>query len=74
MGVKHSMGRVESAYDNAMAESFFASLECELINWRSWKKKTEARLVILTWIESCYNPLRQHSGLDIVRPTFLREV
>ena len=63
MGVKPSMGTVGDAYDNAMAESFFATLECELIDRRSWKTKTEARLAIFTWIESWYNPLRRHSGL-----------
>lgn len=63
MGVKPSMGTVGDAYDNAMAESFFATLECELINRRSWKTKAEARLAIFTWIESWYNPLRRHSGL-----------
>jgi transposase InsO family protein len=63
MGVKPSMGTVGDAYDNAMAESFFATLECELINRRSWKTKTEARLAIFTWIESSYNPLRRQSGI-----------
>jgi putative transposase len=63
MGVKPSMGTVGDAYDNAMAESFFATLECELINRRSWKTKAEARLAIFTWIEAWYNPLRRHSGL-----------
>jgi putative transposase len=63
MGVKPSMGTVGDAYDNAMAESFFATLECELIDRRTWKTKAEARLAIFTWIESWYNPLRRHSGL-----------
>ncbi len=63
MGVKPSMGTVGDAYDNAMAESFFATLECELIDRRSWKTKAEARLAIFTWIESWYNPSRRHSGL-----------
>ena len=58
------MGSVGDAYDNAMAESFFASLECELIARRSWKTKTEARLAVFTWIESWYNPRRRHSGLN----------
>jgi putative transposase len=57
------MGTVGDAYDNAMVESFFASLECELINRRSWQTKAEARLAIFTWIEAWYNPLRRHSGL-----------
>jgi len=61
--VQPSMGTVGDAYDNAMAESFFATLECELINKRSWQTKAEARLAIFAWIESWYNPLRRHSGL-----------
>ena len=58
-----SMGAVGDAYDNAMAESFFATLQCELINRRSWQTKAEARVAIFAWIESWYNPLRRHSGL-----------
>ena len=63
MGVKPSLGTVGDAYDNAMAESFFATLECELIDRRVWKTKAEARLAIFTWIETWYNPLRRHSAL-----------
>lgn len=62
------MGTVGDAYDNAMAESFFASLECELIARRSWKTKTEVRLAVFTWIEGWYNPRRQHSGLNYQSP------
>ncbi|MCW5608103.1 MAG: integrase core domain-containing protein [Nitrosomonas sp.] len=69
MGVRPSMGSVGDAYDNAMAESFFASLECELIDRRSWKNKTEARLATFTWIESWYNPTRRHSGLGYLSPS-----
>ena len=68
MGVRPSMGTVGDAYDNAMAESFFASLECELIARRSWKSKTEARLAVFTWIESWYNPRRRHSALGQTSP------
>ena len=57
------MGMVGDAYDNAMAESIFATLECELIDRRSWKMKAEALLAIFTWIESWYNPLRRLSWL-----------
>ena len=64
MGVRPSMGTVGDAYDNAMAESFFASLECELIAMRSWKTKTEARMAIFTWVESWYNLHRRHSTLN----------
>jgi hypothetical protein len=50
-GVRPSMGTVGDPYDNAMAESFFASLECELINRRSWKSQAEARTALFIWIE-----------------------
>ena len=68
MGVRPSMGTVGDAYDNAMAESFFASLECELIDRRVWQTKTQARLDIFTWIESWYNPRRLHSGIGQMSP------
>jgi putative transposase len=68
MGVRPSMGSVGDAYDNAMAESFFASLECELIDRKSWQTKTEARLALFTWIEAWYNPRRRHSALQYLSP------
>ena len=68
MGVRPSMGSVGDAYDNAMAESFFASLECELIDRRSWKTFAEARMAIFTWIEGWYNPRRRHSGIGQKSP------
>ena len=68
MGVRPSMGSVGDAYDNAMAESFFASLECELIDRRSWQTKTEARLALFTYIEGWYNPRRRHSALEYLSP------
>src|SRR3982751_684356 len=73
MGVRPSMGSVGDAYDNAMAESFFASLECELIDRKSWQTKTEARLALFTYIEAWYNPRRRHSALGQMSPvTFER--
>ena len=68
MGVRPSMGSVGDAYDNAMAESFFGSLECELIDRRSFKSKAEARTALFTWIEGWYNPRRRHSGLGQQSP------
>ena len=68
MNVRPSMGSVGDAYDNAMAESFFASLECELIDRRSFKTKTEARMALFTYIEGWYNPRRRHSALGRVSP------
>lgn len=69
MGVRPSMGTVGDAYDNAMAESFFASLECELIDRKSWQTKTEARLALFTYIEAWYNPRRRHSALGYLSPS-----
>ena len=68
LGVRPSMGSVGDAYDNAMAESFFASLECELLAKRSFETKAEAKLALFTYIEGWYNPRRRHSGLGRVSP------
>lgn len=68
MGVRSSMGSVGDAYDNAMAESFFATLECELIDRRSWQTKSEARMALFTYIEGWYNPRRRHSALGQISP------
>jgi len=62
------MGSVGDAYDNAMAESFFASLEYELLDRRSFQSKTEARLALFTYIEGWYNPRRRHSALGYRSP------
>lgn len=63
MGVMPSMGSVGDAYDNAMAESFFATLERELLNRRRFKTQTEARMAVFEWLEGWYNPHRRHSSL-----------
>ena len=68
MGVRPLMGSVDDAYDNAMAKSFFATLECELIDRRVWQTQTEARQGAFTWIESWYNPKCLHSALDCMSP------
>lgn len=68
LGVRPSMGSIGDAYDNAMAESFFASLECELIDRRSFQTKAEARMALFTYIEGWYNPRRRHSALGRISP------
>jgi putative transposase len=68
LGVRPSMGSVGDAYDNGMAESFFASLECELIDRRSFRSKAEARVAVFTYIEGWYNPRRRHSALGRISP------
>ena len=51
------MGSVGDAFDNAMAESFFATLECELLDRRRFRTPAEAEPVVFEWIEGWYNPL-----------------
>jgi putative transposase len=67
-GVRPSMGSVGDAYDNAMAESFFATLECELIDRRRFKTQAEARIAVFTFIEGFYNPRRRHSSVGYLSP------
>jgi putative transposase len=68
-GVRRSMGSVGDAYDNAMAESFFATLECELIDRSIWRTKAQARSALFTYIEGWYNPRRRHSALGQCSPS-----
>jgi putative transposase len=67
-GVMPSMGSVGDAYDNAMAESFFASLERELLNRRRFRSQAEAKMAVFEWIEGWYNPHRRHSSLGYRSP------
>ena len=67
-GVTLSMGSVGDCYDNALCESFFASLECELIDRRSFRTQRQARLEVFDYIEGFYNPRRRHSALGQVSP------
>ena len=67
-GVRPSMGSVGDAYDNAMAESFFSTLECELLARRRFRSQAEARMACFSYIEGLYNPLRRHSPLGYRSP------
>ncbi len=67
-GVRPSMGSVGDAYDNALCESFFATLECELLDRRRFPTQAEARMAVFDFIEGWYNPHRRHSGLDYLSP------
>ncbi len=62
------MGSVGDCFDNAMCESFFATLECELLDRRSFKTQAEARMAVFDFIEGWYNPHRRHSALDYLSP------
>ena len=68
MGVRPSMGSVGDAYDSALCESFFATLECELLDRTRFKTQIEARLAVFEFIEGWYNPHRRHSALNYLSP------
>ena len=67
-GVRPSMGSVGDAYDNALCESFFATLECELLDRRRFRIRAEARLAVFEFIEGFYNRRRRHSALGYQSP------
>ena len=62
------MGSVGDAYDNAMCESFFATLECELLARRRFASQAEARVAVFSFVEGWYNPVRLHSALGYRSP------
>lgn len=62
-GVRPSMGSVGDCYDNAMCESFFATLETNLIDRQKFTNRSEAKLAVFDFIEGWYNPRRRHSAL-----------
>ena len=67
-GVRPSTGSVGDSYDNAMAESFFATLETELLLRTSLRTRAEAEMATFEFIEGWYNPRRRHSSLDYKSP------
>ncbi len=68
MGVQLSMGSVGDCYDNAMAESFFATLECELIDRVTMRDAREAKRELFSFLEGWYNPHRRHGSFDYLSP------
>jgi putative transposase len=67
-GVRPSMGTVGDCYDNAMCESFFATLECELIDRSAFRDHDQARAALVDFIEGFYNTHRRHSALGYLSP------
>jgi putative transposase len=67
-GVRPSMGSIGDCYDNALCESFFATLECELLDRRKFATQAEARMAVFEFIEGFYNPRRRHSSLGYLSP------
>jgi len=67
-GLVPSMGSVGDCYDNAITESFFATLECELLQRQSFRTHSAARTALFDFIEGFYNPQRRHSALGYLSP------
>ena len=68
-GVVRSMGRRATCFDNAVAESFFATYKKELIHTRPWNNLVEVRQHTFLWIEGYYNRRRRHSTLNYLTPS-----
>jgi putative transposase len=68
-GVRPFMGSVGDAYDNAMCESFFATLECERLARRRFASQNEARMALFSYLEGWYNPGRRNSALGYLSPS-----
>jgi putative transposase len=67
-GVRPSMGSIGDCFDNALCESFFATLECELLDRHRFATQTAARLAVFDFLEGWYNPHRRHSALGYLSP------
>jgi putative transposase len=72
-GIARSMGSKGDAYDNALAESFFASLKKELVRRRSWPTRRELRSAVFDYVEAFYNRERRHSTLGYLSPVQFEE-
>jgi transposase InsO family protein len=62
------MGRVASSVDNGLMESFWSTMQRELLDRRSWSTRAELGTAMFEWIEAFYNPRRRHSGIGYLSP------
>ena len=67
-GLLGSMGSIGDAYDNALAESFFSTLQRELLDEKRWQSREELALAVFEWIEGWYNPRRRHTNIGSLSP------
>jgi putative transposase len=68
LGSMGSMGSIGDAYDNSVAESFFSTLQRELLDEHRWQDRRELALAVFEWIEGWYNPRRRHSSVGNLSP------
>jgi transposase InsO family protein len=68
-GLLGSMGRIGCGLDNAVAESFFGSMQIELLDRQAWTTRDQLGSAMFEWIEAFYNPTRRHSALGYLSPT-----
>lgn len=74
LGVRPSRGTTRDCYDNALCESFFATLERELLDRHTFRSRAEARAAVFRFIEGWYNPRRRHSALGYQSPVATRRL
>jgi putative transposase len=67
-GLLGSMGSVGDCYDNSMMESFWGTMQLELLDSRTWETRDELANAIFEWIECWYNPKRRHSSIGMFSP------
>ncbi len=67
-GLLGSMGNVGDAYDNSVAESFFGTIQLELLETRTWPDRDTLATAIFEWLEAWYNPTRRHTSIDMLSP------
>ena len=67
-GLLGSMGSIGDCFDNAAAESFFSTLQRELLDQHRWNTPEQLATAIFEWIEAWYNPTRRHTSIDMLSP------
>jgi putative transposase len=72
-GLLGSMGTVGDCYDNAMMESFWGTMQLELLDTRKWQTRGELAAAMFEWIECWYNPFRRHSSIGMNSPVTYEE-
>ena len=68
------MGKVASIVDNALIESFWSSMQAELLDRQSWTSRVQLASAMFEWIEGWYGPERRHSSLGMVSPAHFEKL